>query len=169
MIPVQIHFLENTPKRLVFRQLPIVYWLQVISGVLIIVRIILNGQGASFYSFFIFILVCLWISYALVLGGQILTCTFDKTISQVTLVRQGIQGTHVTRVSLQDISLIELDIHVHNRLFLIKNTYKIYFLLMSGKRVCLNFAALYNGKEVRDLAWLISNFLQLRPYTENNN
>ena len=58
MIPVQIQFLENTPKRLAFRQLPIWKWFQGLWGVVAIVIMLLNSKGASFFAFFIFLVIC---------------------------------------------------------------------------------------------------------------
>lgn len=165
MIPVQIQFLENTPKRLTFRQRPIWKWFQGLWGVVAIGLMIVNSQGARFYVFFIFIVTCLFVLHTLAVTGQILTCTFDKTIGQVTLVRQGILGTHVTRHLLRDISLVELEIYVYSFQYIDK-TYKISLLLMSGNKIPLNLAALYDEKKVRDTVGLICSFLNLRPYTE---
>lgn len=166
MIPVQIQFLENTPKRLSFCQRPIWQWFQGLWGVFAIVMMILNGQRTSFYLFFIFLITCLLTLYILAVKGQIITCTFDKTIGQITLVRQGILGTHVTKHLLRDISLLELEIYAYNSFHYINKTYKISLLQMSGNRIPLNWAALYNEKKVRDTADLICRFLNLRPYTE---
>ena len=165
MIPVQIQFLENTPKRLAFRQRPVWKWFQGLWGVVAIVIMLLNSKGASFYGFFIFLVICLFVLHTLAVKGQILTCTFDKTIGQVTLVRQGILGTHVARHLLRDISLVELEIYVYKFEYIDK-TYKISLLLMSGNSIPLKLAALYDEKKVRDTALVICSFLNLRPYTE---
>lgn len=166
MIPVQIQLLENTPKRLAFRQRPIWKWFQGLWGVVAIVAMLLNSKGASFYAFFIFLVTCLFVLHILVVQGKIITCTFDKTINQVTIVRQGILGTQVTRHFLRDISLLELKIYVYNSFHYIDKTYYISLLLMSGNSIPLNLVALYDEKKVRDTASLISSFLNLRPYTE---
>ncbi len=89
----------------------------------------------------------------------------NKTIGQVTLVRQGILGTHVARHLLRDISLVELEIYVYKFQYIDK-TYNISLVLMSGNSIPLNLAALYDEKKVRDTAGLICSFLNLRPYTE---
>lgn len=166
MIPVQIQLLENTPTRLAFRQRPIWKWFQGLWGVVLLAIMLLNSKGASFYSFCLFLVICLFVLHTLAVQGQILTCTFDKTMGQVTLVRQGILGTQVTRHLLRDISLVELKIYVYNSFHYIDKTYFISLLLMSGNSIPLNWVALYDEKKVRDTALVICSFLNLRPYTE---
>ena len=157
--------LEHSTHRLVLTHQPWGWWLGGMSGVAfsLVCLTIGNAHDRLFWIAISTIYVPLSL-YTTLLYAKAITCTFDKTLGSVALIRRNLLSGQNFLYSIRDIASVE-----------VKTTFgrsdpwrrhrnpKLYLILMSGEEVFLHDMGLTSA---RRSAWEICQFLGLRPYVE---
>lgn len=160
-----MNVLEHTPHRLVLRYNPIQVWL---SCAIVVVVIFLPSEDiTSPVAYTVFTVVFLSAAIALLIWkGDRVTCYFDKHRGHFIRQASGLRGTRSLRVDLEDITIVNVvERRRYRRRFRESYVYWIYVNVLSSDRICLTSDGFFNKRKALDVAWQVSDFLGLPPYS----
>jgi hypothetical protein len=147
---------EQTETKLVLREFPLevawfgIFWVLPIISVMLFFR--QNIIGTLFV-----VIVC---SAAVGLTSEIMTCTFDKSLNNMTLKRQKLLKTKKIERSIEGISGIKLEVMIGDN----SGLYRVSIMLDSGECVPLTSAYTSNLQDNRKKAEDIATFLNVSNY-----
>jgi hypothetical protein len=158
--------LEQTPNRLVLRYSPVHRWLM--AGIAFLFIFYASGQEMPLSGKVFFTIWCLAAMLVILLfNSDQITLIFDKQRGRVTHQSSGLRGMRTTVVPLSSISHLtvqERRARRRNR-FQESRVYWLYLEVRSRERISLSSDAFTNLEKVQNAAWLVSDFLNLPPFT----
>ncbi|MCY7274250.1 MAG: hypothetical protein LH702_11045 [Phormidesmis sp. CAN_BIN44] len=157
--------LEHSTHRLVLTHQPWDWWLSGVGGMvyLLLCLTFSKPHDRSFWIALSTIGVPLCL-YTTLIYAKTLTCTFDKKLRSVSLVRQNLLGSENFLCLIRDVASVEVETTLRRGdPWKRHQTHRLYLVLMSGEKVLLHDMGLTSA---RSSAWEICRFLGLRPYAE---
>ena len=157
--------LEHSTHRLVLTHQPWGWWLCGVGGValFLVCLTVGNTHDRLFWMAISAIYVPLSL-YTLLVYAKTVTCTFDKTLGSLSLVRRNLLGSQNYLYSIRDIASVEIETTFgRDDPWRRHRNPKLYLVLMSGNQVLLHDMELTSA---RRSAWEVCRFLGLRPYAE---
>lgn len=159
---------EQTQTKLVLREFP---WVVIWSAIF---WLVLNASGILFIwlipsirvIFFVDKILLYWILFTVVIflvhifiNGEIVECTFDKSLNRIILKQQKLLKTELIERSIEGISGIKLEVIGES-----SDRYRVSIMCGSAKCVPLTSVYTSNLKDKRKTAEEIATFLNVSNY-----
>jgi hypothetical protein len=157
--------LQHSTHRLVLTHQPWGWWLQGVGAIAFLLLCLMSSKAYDRSFWMILVTVGVPLSlYITLVYAKTLTCTFDKKLGSVSLIRQNLLGSKNSLYLIRDVASVEVETTFQRGdPWRRHQTNRLYLVLLSGKKLLLHDMSLTSA---RSSAWEICRFLGLRPYTE---
>jgi hypothetical protein len=160
-----MNVLEHTSNRLVLRYNPVQVWLT--SALVVVIIFMPSEEITSPMAHTVFTVLFLTFAIAfLVWKGDRVTCYFDKRRGHFIRQSSGLRGTRSIQVPIREITCVNVvERRRYRKRFRESYVYWIYVTVSSSDPICLTSDSFFRKDNAFKLAWQVTNFLQLPPYS----
>jgi hypothetical protein len=163
-----MNVLEHTSNRLVLRYNPLHIWLTAGAMVVAVFLPPEDNTPPAAHTGFTIVALVFAIGFLLWKGDRV-TCYFDKHRGHFVRKSSGLRGTRSLQVPMKDIAIINVvERRRYRRRFRQAYVYWVYVDVRTSDRICLTSDSFFRKGKALNIAWQISDFLDLPPYSFQN-
>ncbi|MEC4985120.1 MAG: hypothetical protein SAJ37_18975 [Oscillatoria sp. PMC 1068.18] len=155
-LPISIEIVRSTPTQLLLRIRPIWLWLVGIFVAIAGLYLIISYRYEVEQLWLLYLLLAGWLglTFLFLLSSEVITCRLDKVLGIMTLKRETLLGSKVTKYPLWEISQVGIDKLV--------SSYRVVILFDNGNYVALPSYYSTEKKTKQNAVLSMAKFLQVK-------